>query len=112
MIPPFWVSKDPRLLQSRNSAIAALLLDLARINLHHGPEKFERLGLGPLEGVPSDDGSETAAVADGAGFVEDVFVRRLGAAGENDDAPAVEGALDDVPDAILERCSIGTFAAS
>ena len=60
--------------------------------------------LGTLEGVAADDRAESAAVADGAGFIEHCIVAVfLGAAGEDHDAMAVEGGLHHMPDALGQR---------
>src|SRR5438552_2360934 len=58
----------------------------------------------PLEGVAADDGAEAAAVADGAGLVENhLVVVLLGPAGEDDNPRPIEGALDNVADTAGER---------
>src|SRR3990170_2049824 len=80
------------------------LLQFARVDLHHRGQELERPRLLALERVPPDDGAEAAAVADGPAFVEDRLVVLLGgAAREDDDAPAVEGRLDDVAHALGQR---------
>src|SRR5919108_2880169 len=76
------------------------LLLSARVESHHGAEELQRVGLLSLERVAPDDRPEPAAVADGADLIEDLVILRRGAAGEDDDAPAVERRLHDVAHAL------------
>ena len=61
-------------------------------------EKLHSLRLGPLERVPSDDGSESPTVSDGTSFFKHVRVLTLGTARENDDASPIERTLDHMLD--------------
>src|ERR1700677_200823 len=65
-------------------------------------EELQGLVFVSLEGIAADDGTETAALTDGGDFLEDSVVGNGGAAGENGDAAAVEGALDNMLDAFGE----------
>src|SRR3977135_1183099 len=47
------------------------LFQLAGIDLHHRGEKLESPRLGPLEGVPPDDGAEAAAGTDAPALLLD-----------------------------------------
>src|SRR5207249_3775595 len=78
-------------------------LRLSRVDIHHLAEEVERVAAGPLEGVPADDRAEAAPVPDRAHLVEERgSILRLPAR-EDDDAPAVEGALHDVAHPLGER---------
>src|SRR5208337_2731013 len=83
--------------------LAPALIHLPSVNLDDRVEKLQGVFLGTLEGVAADDGSEAAAVADGANLIEHRFVIiLLGAAGEDHDAVTIKGALDNVADALGE----------
>src|SRR6185503_18025610 len=73
------------------------------VDVHHLTQELDRLAARPLEGVPSDDRPEAAAVTDTADLVEDGGRLLRLAAGEDDDSAPGEGALHDVTDALGER---------
>src|SRR5438876_850205 len=74
------------------------------VDLHDGFEELERFGAPALERVAPDDRAEAAALADGAHLVEHRLVLLLErAAGEDDDATAVERGLHDVAHALGQR---------
>src|SRR5581483_12055764 len=77
--------------------------DVAGIDPRDRLKKFDRLGLGALKGIATDDRPESAAVSNGPCLFKHVLVLALGAAGEYDDAPAGKRALHDMPHPFRER---------
>src|SRR5207249_3556811 len=105
--PPPRIRAGTRARASRRSSpgpsACAPSLGLPRVDVHDRLEELDRLLARPLEGVAPDDRSEAAAVPDAPDLVEDRGgVLRL-PAGEDHDAPAVEGALHHVPHPLGER---------
>src|SRR5580658_3201426 len=94
----------PSLTRARAPSMAGALpaLRLAE-DLHDVAEQLHGLGSRALEGVSSHDAAERAARRHAAHLFEELVGPLRFAAREDDDALAVEGALDDVPDAIGHR---------
>jgi hypothetical protein len=65
---------------------------LAEVDVDDLVEQGQRFVAGALEGVAADDGAVAAAVADVARVLVDGVAALGGAAGEDDEAPAVEAA--------------------
>src|SRR5690606_22200870 len=73
------------------------------VDVHHVAEELDRVGALPLEGVAAHDRAERAAGRELAHLFQDVFGALRLAAGEDDDALAVEAALDDEAHAVGHR---------
>src|SRR5208282_6635964 len=71
-----------------------------RVDRHDLAEQFDGLVVRTLEGVASHDRAEAAAFVDAFDLGQQLLVAHRRAAGENHDALAIEGALDNVADAV------------
>src|SRR5579871_3572949 len=80
------------------------------IDLHDLAQQPQGIRFGALEGVAPDDRAEAASLFDGAHLVEERRILLLGAAGEDDDAPPVEGALHNVADPLGQGFDGDTLA--
>lgn len=102
-----------RLMQRRQPLLSVLLplLLLTFEDGHDIVEEGEGFVAGALEDIAAHDRAEAAAGIDGAGFIEQgVAIGVQGSAGEDDDATAIEGALDDVGDALGQGIARDTGA--
>src|ERR1700680_1411900 len=79
-----------------------MLLDGPFVDAHHSVEEFECVGLLALEGVAANDRAEAAAITNAAHLVEERLIGGGCAAGENDDAATIEGALHNMTHALRQ----------
>src|SRR3954467_13304787 len=91
--------------------IPATASRLAEVDVDDLVQHLQRGFLRTLEGIAANDAAVGAAVADAAHLLEHaVEVLRL-AAGEHHHAPAVEGGLHDVLDALGKRRAVDLLVA-
>src|SRR5258706_577244 len=77
-------------------------LNSGGVDVHDASEQAKRVGFGALEAVAPDDASKSPAVPNGLGLFDNCLLGVEGAAAEDRDPASVEGALDDVGDALGE----------
>src|SRR2546423_36693 len=78
------------------------LLNRPLINAHHCTKELESIFLLALERVAANDRAETASIANGTGFVEELLIGSVGTTGENHDTAAIERTLNYMMDTFCQ----------